>query len=253
MRDVVIVVDGATDARGQLLNPLPALLSMIAALKQAIAAEPESKEKPHSVQIVTVADLDLSVDGPAAIVCPLTLNLPQQLNFPGQAVFAACRDVSLLREQVQQQWHYTTGTGNFWLPIVHTAKGALFGEAIALTGTVADTVDLLTPPTHYQQPLHLSDSLRQPLYQLGHKLLRWLAAPPGVYLLQFGVQQQDIVFDALLPYPAAPAIASLGVQTPDLFACHWRCLTKKAIVDLAIASPVPYQTLSTTGELTSHG
>jgi hypothetical protein len=90
-----------------------------------------------------------------------------------------------------------------------------------------------TPPP-YCQPIHLPDRQRQPLYQLAYRLLRSLAAPPAVYLMQFGLQEDGIQFDRLLPFPAEPAIASLGVQTPDLFTCHWRCLVGKPIHDLVI-------------------
>jgi hypothetical protein len=94
----------------------------------------------------------------------------------------------------------------------------------------------------YAQPLHLPDRYRQPLYQLGQRLLGLVSASPAVYLLQFGFQGEEIVFDRLFPFPAAPAIASLGIQTPDLFECHWRCLTQQPIRDLRIPGAVSYQT-----------
>jgi hypothetical protein len=44
----------------------------------------------------------------------------------------------------------------------------------------------------------------------------------------------QIIFDRLWPFPASPAIASVKCQKPDLFACHWFCLTGKPIIELRI-------------------
>ncbi|NEQ28459.1 MAG: hypothetical protein F6K28_57685 [Microcoleus sp. SIO2G3] len=209
MKSVLIIVDA--EAWQQ---------TAIDALRPAITTDGGSIEVAHSA-------------APTDILCPLTLNLPEDVEFPGQAVFQACRDVDRLRNRVRQMG-YSTGTGAHWLPLVHTVKGALYGEAIT---TVADG---------YQQPLHLSDRLRQPLYALGQTLMRQLSAPPAVYLLQFGITADDIVFDRLWPFPAATAIASVGVQLPNLYECHWRCLSHQPIVDLAIAGTVNYATLAET-------
>jgi hypothetical protein len=67
---------------------------------------------------------------------------------------------------------------------------------------------------------------------LAYRLLRSLFATPAVYLMQFGLQEGSIYFDRLLPFPGEPAIASLGVQIPDLYTCHWHCLLGKPILDL---------------------
>jgi hypothetical protein len=48
------------------------------------------------------------------------------------------------------------------------------------------------------------------------------------------VQAGDVVFDRLLPFPGEPALASLGVQQPDLFAAHWQCLRGQPLLDLQI-------------------
>ena len=190
----------------------------VEALRQAVAADGGT---------IGVAE----VPSPADFLCPLTLNLPKTVNFPGQAVFPVCRDVEELRRQVQQLG-YGIGAGSHWLPIVHTAKGTLYAEAITLHNDA------------YQQPLHLSDRLRQPLYALGQQLMRKLAAPPAVYLLQFGLVNDEVVFDRLWPFPAAAAVASVGIQLPNLYECHWRCLSQQPIVDLAIAGTVAYSTLA---------
>lgn len=156
-------------------------------------------------------------------LCPLTLELPPDLDFAGQQVFAACRQVNELRRWVTAQTGYRAGPATYWLPIVNTAKGPLYAEAIAQSALA------------YHQPLHLSDRQRQPLYQLGWRLLQHLQAPPAVYLLAFGYAGSELLFDRLWPFPAEPALASLNVQQPDLFTCHWRCLNNQPILDLLIA------------------
>ncbi|MEO0948341.1 MAG: hypothetical protein AAFY11_09395, partial [Cyanobacteria bacterium J06641_5] len=166
-------------------------------------------------------------------ICPLTIDLPTNLAFPARDTFQACKDVSGMRQWVERELGLPTGAsfphrfwfGDHWLPIVLTAKGPLYAEAIGEGET----------PNAYQQPVDLSDRQRQPLYHLAQKLLETLAAPPAVYLLQFGWQDGRAIFDRLWPFPAAPAIASLGVQEPDLFACHWHCLREMPLYDVAIA------------------
>lgn len=175
---------------------------------------------------------------------PLTLDLPKFLQFPGQTIYQACREISKLRQRVQQLG-YATGTGCFWLPIVLTAKGPLYAEVIGLINQdsqrLTQEVSQLSQ-LQYCQPIHISDQWRQLLYQLGYRLLQLLSAPPATYLMQFGFQAQGICFDRLWPFPAKPAIASIGVQKPDLFACHWYCLTGLPVLDLIIPGSAFYQT-----------
>lgn len=194
------------------------------ALRQAAIAAADSL--PKVCKALEVASSALPVDR----ICPLTFDIPDHFSFPGQAIFQACRDRDGLRDRVRK-FGYGIGTGSHWLPIVHTLKGTLYGEAIT---TVAAS---------YQQPLHLSDRLRQPLYALGQILMRELAAPPSVYLLQFEFVENLVMFDRLWPFPAAPAMASIDVQRPNLYECHWRCLSHQAIVDLTIAGTAEYRML----------
>lgn len=176
------------------------------------------------------------------LLCPLTLDVPKTLAFAGQAVYQQCREVLNLRQLVQSQLGCAIGEGCYWLPIVQTAKGPLYAEVIGLDDSSTTLGKNATDSySSYYQPLHLPDEWRQPLYRLGRSLLQLLAAPPATYLLQFGFQQSQIYFDRLWPFPAAPAIASLGVQTPDLLACHWRCLTNQLIRDLQIAAIAQYR------------
>jgi hypothetical protein len=162
------------------------------------------------------------------VLCPLTFKLPPSLKFWGSKVFAACQDTEALR-QVVQKMGYEVGDLQFWLPIVHTIKGSLYAEAI-------------THP-HHQQPLNLDDQQRQPLYRLAFRLLDELQAPPSVYLMGCGYQKGQLVFDRLLPFPTTAALASIKVQQPNLFTCHWRCLTGQPIIDLLIPHNAIYQTL----------
>ncbi|MBW4690798.1 MAG: hypothetical protein KME27_03430 [Lyngbya sp. HA4199-MV5] len=230
--DVLIVVES---------EPNEVTTQMVSALKAAMLAKHHFEAESIHVDVISSTDLAVnasSVDDRAIgdrLLCPLTLHLPTTLSFPAQAIYAACRDVESLRQQLAA-WQYAIGTGDFWLPIVLTAKGPLYAEVIGLAPDAAPTVERSEPC--YTQPVHLTDAQRQPLYALGQRLLRSLAAPPAVYLMQFGWQGDTLCFDRLLPFPAAPAIASLNVQTPDLFACHWACLSRQPIVDLVINSRV---------------
>ena len=221
MKRVFILVEAVDE--GERVEA-PVLEKMVAALRVAIATFPYPSEPHIAVEIQPVASLQTAQTDSDDIICPLTLNLPDSVSFLGREIYQACQDISGLRQRVQQLG-YVTGAGNFWLPVVLTAKGALYAEVIGS--------ETSAPPRFYQ-PLHLSDRWRQPLYRLGQRLVRLLSAPPAAYLIQFGFQDEAICFDRLLPFPAAPAIASLSVQSPDLFACHWLCITHQPILDLTI-------------------
>ena len=172
-----------------------------------------------SVQFVTVDELP-AVANPKAIYCPLTLNVPSTFEFWGQSIGETCQNIDRLRELAATTTGVNVGAGgNLWLPIIWTARGPIYGEVIGeMDGE------------NYQQPIHLDDLDRQPLYQFGYQLLTQLIAPPATYLVQFSQAETGITFDRLFPFPAIPALASIGVQHPDLFDCHWRCITKQSIV-----------------------
>ncbi|MEP0872623.1 hypothetical protein NDA01_22660 [Trichocoleus desertorum AS-A10] len=277
MHEVVIVVDAEIDASRQSVTSPSTTARMVAALKQAILAEAtgsstsrshlensaQSISVIHNIQVCSVTQLlhleaivnaslpDVGVGAKKSeslLLCPLTLNLPNTFTWARQTIYQQCRDVDGLQQLVEQQLGCSIGQGCYWLPIVYTKKGPLYGEAITLTNEQVFEESLNNPPLSYSQPCHLSDAWRQQLYELGYRLLQMLSAPPATYLLQFGFQGRAICFDRLWPFPAAPAIASLGVQTPDLFACHWRCLTGQPILDLVVPASARYQIYS--GELT---
>ncbi|NJK34079.1 MAG: hypothetical protein HC919_03525 [Oscillatoriales cyanobacterium SM2_2_1] len=140
-----------------------------------------------------------------------------------EAVALACAQVEELRQWVRQHCGIHSGTGDRWLPVVLTARGPLYGEVIGRTAA-----------GHYVQPVATTDAQKQPLYGLARHVLDHLAAPPAVYLFQVAFGDPTLTFDRLIPFPDHPAIASVGVQEPDLFRCHWLCLTGNPIRDLII-------------------
>lgn len=230
----VLIISSSSVSTTQPLDTTPSLELKKAILGDSGIFHPSSASGTgvcsglKQVDVWTVSELEARsqelIENPARILCPLTLDVPDWLPFPQKDVFAGCTNIQAVRQQVSG-WQFSTADGNHWLPIVLTAKGVLFGEVIT---------QVTQPVTTYQQPLHLVDAQRQPLYQLGQRLMQSLEARPGVYLLQFGLQDDEVLFDRLIPFPDWPAIASLGVQSPDLYRCHWRCLTHQPIRDLMI-------------------
>lgn len=245
MPKVLIVVDEESDLLGE-------------ALKQAILTPSVTPRTPRlsdtkkslssqddlsaccEVEVETIASFQQKLTDTICLqdilLCPLTLDIPDTLEFPQKGVYQDCRDVAGLRQRVEEGLHSSTGEGRLWLPIVLTAKGALYAEAI----TWVDQ-DLVGSPLSYLQPFHLPDRYRQPLYELGQRLLKLISATPSTYLMQFGFAGETVFFDRLFPFPGAPAIASLNVQSPDLFECHWRCLNNAPISDLTIAQVSRHQ------------
>jgi hypothetical protein len=245
MSEVLIVVQAGVEA----IADSPITMSMVSALKSAIASSPQPSVSVQVVAAHTLAENNQWLKNWQSkdfIFCPLTLDLPDTLTFPSQTIIQACRDIIGLRQRVAQQLAVAIGDGYFWLPIVLTAKGPIYGEAIGLDETIVgeklpEDLSLFiskAKPSSYYQPFHLSDALRQQLYQMGHQLLKFLSAPPATYLMQFNLQNAKIYFDRLWPFPAAPALASVGIQQPDLFTCHWYCLTGLPVLDMSIFTPV---------------
>lgn len=227
------------------------------AMQQAIALNPglensgsETEFRVHrpEIQLLSSRSLDdnwiLDNNRQRAIICPLTLNFPDSFQFAHRAIYDACRNRDQMRSQAQTEG-VEIGDGNFWLPIVWTIKGPLYAEVIGVNTASSNLLDnQISQSLTYQQPVHMGDRWRQSLYFLGKRLLSSLTTPPGVYLLQFGLRDNQFCFDCLFPFPAIPAIASIGVQTPDLFVCHWRCLINQPILDLTIPGTQPFQSIS---------
>jgi hypothetical protein len=272
MSKVLIVVNAEVIETGKIIAASPATEKMVTAIKRGIATYAPETTK---MEIVAAASLwsktprreaneriypkeevnSQVVPVPTSIVsrsiklndrhqdrdrhdsdtiyCPLTIELPDSFDFPAKNIFSACRNVGKTRQLVEQVLGYKTsvgdfGMGHFWLPIVLTNKGPLYAEVIG-EGAI---------PNSYEQPIDLPQSIRQSLYSLGCNLLDSISATPSVYLLQFGIRGQDIIFDRLWPFPAAPALASLKWQDPDLFTCHWYCLTNQPILELTTVPTV---------------
>jgi len=229
---VSIIVNAKVKQEGRLIAASPVTERMLTALKQAIIVN-----SPDTlIEVIAVASLwsetaQKQTSTAGRIYCPLTIQLPKWLVFPSQKIYQSCQDILGRRTWVEEHLKYKINPnlnwlGDLWLPVVWTTKGPLYAEVIG-EGAM---------PNAYEQPVELADSLRQQLYSLAYQCLEALEAPPSVYLLQFSVIEQEIIFDRLWPFPAAPAIASLGVQSPDLFSCHWQCLTDQAIADIQILS-----------------
>jgi hypothetical protein len=226
----VLIVVNAEVHDGQVSPSMPVAVKMVSALVEAI-----TKTSPLTeMEIIGGADLwsksrPLKQNGEDMLYCPLTIQLPDWFDFPAKDIFQLCKDLEGRRSWVEKHFAYKTTNrnswlGDLWLPIILTAKGPVYGEVIA-EGEI---------PNSYQQPIDFSDSLRQSLYHLAFSLLDSIKAIPAVYLLQFTILKDQLVFDRLWPFPATPAIASLGKQKPDLFTCHWYCLTNKPFVDVTI-------------------
>lgn len=192
--------------------------SLVMALKEAIATCSDRK-----IEIAAQPGSDALESASDDIICPLTLSLPAELAFPGREIYAACADVSRMRAWVESL-DYHTGEGEYWLPVVLTAKGPLYAEVIGCGSS----------PQSYQQPIDFKDEIRQPLYALAFQVLREFQAIPSVYFLKFSVRDSEVIFDRLYPFPLEGAIASLKVQTPDLLTCYWLCLTHQPILDVVI-------------------
>lgn len=237
MYKVLIIINAQqVSNQGTVLSTSPATQRMTAALKDAIVTDGQEETV---VKIVSAQQLlhrhQISwydPQDPNWICCPLTIELPPQFEFPGAKLFQTCRDIKGMRQWVEDTLNLKTGNqikkvwhGHYWLPIVVTAKGPLYGEVIGETQL----------PNSFRQPIDFPDEKRQPLYRLGYELLHALAAPPSVYLLQFGFQENTLIFDRVWPFPAAPALASVGVQKPNLYTCHWQCLIQQPIRDLVIS------------------
>lgn len=207
---------------------VPAAARIGETFQQALLLAPRSVSGVDTLTVLDAArsGLDSADDLRQAddLFLPLTFHLPPGLTSAEQTLYTACQDIAARRQQVSQ-WGYSTGDGNLVLPIVLTAKAPLYAEVI---GPAPQAGKLLT------QPIHFSDTIRQPLYALGQRLLRSLDASPAVYLLQFSVEDEAICFDRLFPFPDERAIASINIQTPDLFTCHWLCKTHQPIYDLMV-------------------
>jgi hypothetical protein len=228
MDKVIILVNAEAQASGQMSRLSPVTEKMVSALKNAIP-------KSFAVEVTGTASLWSRMESAKTsqhnlIWCPLTIQLPNWVNFPAKNIYQACRDIEERRAWVSHSLHYKTSQGDssfgdLWLPIMVTSKGLEYGEVIG-EGMI---------PNSYSQPISLERESLKSLHRLASQLLDNLQAPASVYLLQFRLAHREVVFDRLWPFPAAPAIASLRNQQTDLYAAYWNCLRQQAMLDRSLA------------------
>ncbi|WP_218081845.1 hypothetical protein [Anthocerotibacter panamensis] len=111
-----------------------------------------------------------------------------------------------------------------YLPVVWTARGPLYAEAIGVRG------EFLI------QPWDLPDAARQVLYGFAQQVLRghpvW-----GVYLIALVPGPEKMLVKGFEPMPSPIALVSTLVQKPDLFQAHLYCLQGWPLVELQIHTP----------------
>ena len=232
MSKVLIIANAEFSENKGVMISSPVTQTMVNALKQAI-----KEDNPKiDVEVVATASLWSSFhqyknNQQEYLYCPLSIQLPDRFYFPQKKLYKHCQQVNQLRSWVNSELGYGINNpsyktlGDLWLPVVLTSKGPLYGEVIR-EGEI---------PNFYQQPLDLDDRIRQTLYTLAKQVLEHLLATPSVYLLQFSLLGKEVIFDKLWPFPAAPAIASIKVQNPNLFKCHWNCLNNQPVLDLVVS------------------
>ncbi|WP_019508690.1 hypothetical protein [Pleurocapsa sp. PCC 7319] len=237
MEKVVIIINAEVSEQGKLISASPVTQKMVEALKHSIA---QYSAVSTVVEIISAASLwsrhsrTNKIDKDSeAIYCPLTIQLPEYFDFPYKKIYSACKDLHSRRRWVEKNLGFKTSVGDswlghLWLPIIMTDK-PIYAEVIG-EGAM---------PNSYEQPISIPNRQRKSLHRLAAQLLDSLDAPPSTYLLQFSLYNGEIVFDRLWPFPAAPALITLKTQQPDLFTCHWHCLTGQPILDISISDPMP--------------
>lgn len=236
MEKVVIIINADVSDQGKLIAASPVTQKMVEALQSSIAEDSTSR----TVEIVSAATLwsknsrvikkDRSTD---TIYCPLTIQLPDYFDFPQRKIYAACKDINSRRRWVEKNLGFKTSVGDswlghLWLPMIMTDQ-LVFGEIIG-EGSM---------PNSYEHPVAIPKRQQKSLHNLGAQLLDSLNASPATYLLQFSLYNGEIVFDRLWPFPAAPALITLKTQQPNLFTCHWHCLTEQSISEISIPNAMP--------------
>jgi hypothetical protein len=232
MEQALIIINAEVNEKGQLISASPVTERMVTALQNGIAKySPQAEVEITSAGALWSKTSKIRERKLAPIYCPLTIQLPEYFDFSAKKIYAACKDISGRRRWVESNLGFKTSVGDswlghLWLPIVLTKDKPLFGSIIG-EGAI---------PNYYEQPIDFPLSKLQPLYNLAFNLLESLSATPAVYLLQFSLYSNEIVFDRLWPFPAAPALASLKNSAIDLYSCHWLCLTGQSIPEIEQAN-----------------
>lgn len=236
MEKVVIIINADVSEQGKLISASPVTQKMVEALQESIARYSLSST---TVEIVSAATLWSSSsrtnqknNDSNTIYCPLTIQVPEYFDFEQKKIYAACKDINARRRWVEKNLGLKTSVGDswlghLWLPIILSDK-PLYAEIIG-EGSM---------PNSYEQPVTIPHSQLKSLHNLAANLLDSLNATPATYLLQFSLYNGEIVFDRLWPFPAAPALITRKTQKPDLFACHWQCLTKQSVKEVNISNPM---------------
>ncbi len=238
MEKVVIIIN-ADVSEGKLISASPVTQKMVEALQRSITENSLSSTVMEIVSAATLWSKNSNTKvikksrDPETIYCPLTIQVPEYFDFAQKQIYSACKDVNARRRWVEKNLGFKTSVGDswlghLWLPII-LADEPLYAEIIG-EGSM---------PNSYEQPVAIPSRQLKSLHSLAGKLLENLDAPPSTYLLQFSLYNGEIVFDRLWPFPAAPALITLKTQQPDLFTCHWRCLTQQPIKDISISDPMP--------------
>ena len=236
MEKVVIIINAEVSDSGKLLSASPATQKMVEALQRSITRHSPSM----NIEIVSAATLwsknskIIKKDKNDTIYCPLTIQLPEHYEFPQKRIYSLCKDINARRRWVEKIGFKTSvgdsWLGHMWLPIILTAKDRpIFAEVIG-EGSM---------PNSYEHPIAIPKRQQKSLHSLAERLLVSLDAPPATYLLQFSFYNGEIVFDRLWPFPAAPASITIVTQQPDLFSCHWHCLTQKPIANISVSDAMP--------------
>lgn len=238
-----IIVNAKVKQEGRLIAASPVTERMVNALKTAIATlSPETIIETVAVASLWSEQAQQQTQLGGRIYCPLTIQLPQWLNFPGQTIYQACQEIAPRRQWVSEHLDLplcndANWLGDHWLPIIVSGDEIQCAPLIH-EGMMPNVYDLLSWEA---TPYHRH---RSQLERVAHGLIQALNAPPGVYLLQFSLSQ-TILFDRLWPFPAAPAIATIGYDSLNLFAHHWRCLNNLPIPTLpSVVNCTPQGVLS---------
>ncbi|VEP16707.1 conserved hypothetical protein [Hyella patelloides LEGE 07179] len=228
MEQALIIINAEVNEKGQLISASPVTERMVTALQKGIAKySPQAEAETTSVGALWSKTGKRADRKAHPVYCPLTIQLPEYFDFSAKKIYSACKDISGRRRWVESKLGFKTSVGDswlghLWLPIILTKDKPLFGSIIG-EGAI---------PNYYEQPIDFPLTKLKPLYNLASNLLESLSATPAVYLLQFSLYSNEIVFDRLWPFPATPALASLSGSEIDLYSCHWLCLTEKSIPEL---------------------
>ncbi len=197
-----IIVNAKVKQEGRLIAASPVTERMVSAFKQAIATHsPDTIIETVPVASLWSEQAQQAIPLGGHIYCPLTIQLPHWLQFPGQLVFDACRDITAQRQWVNQTLHLPlckdpNWLGDHWLPIIVTETDYQFAPLIheGMMPNVYEQVSWSAQP--YRR-------FQDGVEHLASSLLTELNALPAVYLLQFSLKQ-GILFDRLWPFPRSP-------------------------------------------------